>query len=1095
MPPDQEAYWEWVRSINKGADEALAEGIQLLNEHPQLGRLYLRLAKLCLEMEARETCQEALAQLQPPDSVSALYHEAAAILLLGEDNEDEVLKRWQGVAQDPALDPTVTRLIVDKAFEGEEEASISANEEETWFDAMERRWQQQLAADSSAAGAAFGLGYAAVLRDEWEAGEKLLNHVAQLCPGEPEAYRELGRIYIVNGRSEKFELAMQAGIRGASRKFQIDQELILRGNYGWWLMTRKEDLDEAEQVFREAIQQSRDLADRETEGFNYYRLADVFIRQHRYQEAFPLLDSAEVRYAEYVSRRYFHVLSMRSRVLRNVYRYSEAEAVLEKSIAGAEAKKNIGAEVQALLALANLRLEMGRYEAARTVGLDGLKVAQETQRTTSTIAARQLLGDIERQWGNYEDALQHLEEGRVLAEQGQDVRDIREFTSALGMIFLELRDAVSAKAQFDLLLDGIDPEEESQSLTEAYLGLARAYQQFQNPEESQRYYNLSIARLREDGSPQMQAEALMDKASLLTEIGAFDEADSLYQEAETILGEDQALAYKVAVGLGNLFLAQQQYAEALKHFENAIVIEQGLAQPAIHWYVLFGQAMAYWHLEEATSAESAFRESIKQIEALRENLHASNNRSSYVQDKVQVYEHFAAVLETDGRIEEALHITERARSRNLLDLLYTTQRAHKIDTTRITDRLIEAERQVRALERDIVRSEVSSSESGSIQALQQEYERTAAAYQRIQSQLQVEQPIYTFNPLQTADIQATLTEDEALIAYDLRHIGQGSSRRNASVAYVVLADSLLLYPIDTDPDELVDVVRLFRGLLEDRDGTPNNLWERAAQKLHRDLIDPVIQELPQSVEHLHLVPEGILHYVPFAALQDEQGQFLIEHYSLSITPSASILQLTRERNPGKWASMLLVGDPDSRLPGAREEVQAIASNTASKEHQVLVGSEATKEQVVQLTQQHDILHFATHGRFVARSPWRSHLELHGGDILSVEDIGRLDLNAYLVTLSACETALSGGRVADIPNGDEWIGFNQAFLAAGASTVMASLWPIDDRVSASFMQAFYQALETQDKARALAEVQRQFIQDPDKRHPFFWAPFSIIGDPL
>ena len=100
-----------------------------------------------------------------------------------------------------------------------------------------------------------------------------------------------------------------------------------------------------------------------------------------------------------------------------------------------------------------------------------------------------------------------------------------------------------------------------------------------------------------------------------------------------------------------------------------------------------------------------------------------------------------------------------------------------------------------------------------------------------------------------------------------------------------------------------------------------------------------------------------------------------------------------------------------------------------------------------------------------------------------------------MTLSACETALSAGLTADVPDGDEWVGLNQAFLAAGTPTVMASLWPIDDLVSGEFMIDFYATLGPEGKAHALAQVQRRFLQNPRTNHPFYWASFSIIGDPL
>ena len=237
----------------------------------------------------------------------------------------------------------------------------------------------------------------------------------------------------------------------------------------------------------------------------------------------------------------------------------------------------------------------------------------------------------------------------------------------------------------------------------------------------------------------------------------------------------------------------------------------------------------------------------------------------------------------------------------------------------------------------------------------------------------------------------------------------------------------------------------------------------------------------------------MLYYLPFAALQDADGRFLVERYTLSVTPSASILKLSRDRNPRRWNSMLLLGDPDGSLQGSRREVRAIVGS--AERRYALVGETATQQNVFENAGQFDILHFATHGGFVPQAPWRSYLQLHGDDVLSVEEIGRLNLNAYLVTLSACETGLSSGLLSEVPDAEEWVGLNQAFLAAGTPTVMASLWPIDDLVSSDFMIAFYQALEAQGKGKALAQVQRRFINNPRTQHPFYWAPFTIMGDPL
>ena len=487
------------------------------------------------------------------------------------------------------------------------------------------------------------------------------------------------------------------------------------------------------------------------------------------------------------------------------------------------------------------------------------------------------------------------------------------------------------------------------------------------------------------------------------------------------------------------------------------------------------------------------------IEALRENLNSSTNRSSFVQKKTRVYEYFAAFLEEQGRVAEALYYTERARSRGLVDLLFTTQQALEVDTGRVTDQVIEAERRVRALAQEI---EVGTDdEAGAAYSatrasqLRQEYRRADSLYQQLRINLSSDQSIYTFSPLRPDAMQATLLEDEVMVVYDLRSVDFGTGPEDVSVVYVMLSDTIIVQPLDVKSRTLTETIRFFRDQLRSVGEGPAQPWQAAARRLYRDLMTPVVAVLPPSTKHLHLVPEGLLHYLPFAALQDADGQYLIEQYTLSVTPSASILKLSRDRNPRRWQSMLLVGDPDGRLPGSRNEVEVVAAAGTAGQRRARIGSEATQANLEREAGTYDILHFATHGRFFPRAPWKSHLELHGEDVLSVEEIGLLSLNAYLVTLSACETALGGGLTADVPDGDEWVGLNQAFLAAGTPTVMASLWPIDDLVSGDFMINFYTTLGPEGKAHALAEVQRQFLQNPRTNHPFYWASFSIIGDPL
>ncbi len=1080
MPPSQRAYWEWVGALRQEADVSVSRGIALLERYPDLRRLYLRLAEVCVAQEAIAVCKEAFAGAQSPDSL-VLYRQAA-VALLNEAGEGTQAP-WQAIARSPLLDPTLARLLVDQASQPGHEA---------WLEVLDGTWRKVLAADSSAAGASFGIGYIAVRQQAWDKAEPLLLRTVDLRPHDPEAYRELGRLYFTTGRPEAFDQALTAGIRVAAAQYDLEQELILRGNLGWVLFQRSGDLVRAEEQFKQAIEQSRALADGETEGINLYRLALLRNEQQRYDEALGLLDVAHPRYDVYMPRRSPEVQVLRGQTLRGLFRFSEAEQDLMQALEAARERRNGGAEIQAAVALAQLRYRMGRYAAAREIGLLALQLAQKKSQADLEIASRIILGDVERHAGRFEAALQHYQEGLRLAEKTQSLTRRRELLDRLGKTSLNLQNTNEAQRYFDLLLELVRASGNAPDLALAYLGLGRTYYQYRNFEEALRYYDLGLAT--DAGSlSRRTSNLLIARAWALRHLERYDEAEASLYEAEAAV-ERPADKYQLLVALANVALGKGDPAQALRHIAAAQAIGDSWQWAATHWHLLHAKAIAHWKRSKLTAAERAFRESIALLETLRGGLDVSEDRAYFVQNREIVYANFSAFLEEQGRTEEALHYIERARSRSLVDLLYTVQRERDADSINPASRAIEMDRRIRALTDEIMAEALTSPEGavpGSAHTLRaatlrRELMRADSVYRLAAVDLAERSGLYTFNPLVTDGVQATLEQGEAMVVYDLRENEEGEG---ASVAYVVLADTVMVRPLSVDVRSLVESVRFFR----DEISRVGPRWKPTARRLHDQLLAPVLPLLPPSITHLHLVPEGVLHYLPFAALLDERGAFLAQHYTLSVTPSATILKLSRDRNPRRWRSMLLLADPEGRLPGSRREVLDIADRSPNRRIP-LVGEKATQANLEELAGGYDVLHLATHGRFVRQAPWMSYLEMYDGE-LRVDEIGRLELDAYLVTLSACETGLSGGLVSDMPSGEEWIGLHQAFLAAGAPTVMASLWPIDDRVSSAFMSGFYEALGSEGKAFALAQMQRRFIKNPRTNHPFFWAAFSIIGDPL
>jgi len=163
---------------------------------------------------------------------------------------------------------------------------------------------------------------------------------------------------------------------------------------------------------------------------------------------------------------------------------------------------------------------------------------------------------------------------------------------------------------------------------------------------------------------------------------------------------------------------------------------------------------------------------------------------------------------------------------------------------------------------------------------------------------------------------------------------------------------------------------------------------------------------------------------------------------------------------------------------------------------LLVGSRATESLFKRFADRYDVIHLATHGYFNKLNPLLSGVVLEpdaeNDGRLEVHEILELKLNAELVTLSACDTALGSGYFAEVPAGDDLVGLTRAFLFAGSPSVLASLWEVNDRSAVQLMHSFYSQLRNGDKAAALAKAQREMRARGLYRHPYYWGAFTLVG---
>jgi CHAT domain-containing protein len=325
------------------------------------------------------------------------------------------------------------------------------------------------------------------------------------------------------------------------------------------------------------------------------------------------------------------------------------------------------------------------------------------------------------------------------------------------------------------------------------------------------------------------------------------------------------------------------------------------------------------------------------------------------------------------------------------------------------------------------------------------------------------------------DIAGRLAPEETLVNYFLT----GDS------LYALVMNGTAVTGMKLPAVGLVDQIRAFRKAIESNDA--------AAGAKGRVLYDRLIRPLAGQIKgpRLTLCPHGALHYVPFAALLDGD-QYLIDRYSVRVMPSASALAYLKTDKPEKVGKVLALGDPDLGdarydLPNALAEAVQVAQ--MFPDSRALLRKEASKTAVKELGGSFSILHFASHAVFDPDTPLASGLFLAKGNEpdgrLTVRELYAMRLDAQLVTLSACQTGL--GKVL---SGDEVIGLTRGFFYAGARTIVASLWSVQDQATAELMVSFYRNLAHADQREALRLAQIQ----TRKTHPapVYWAAFEITG---
>jgi len=746
--------------------------------------------------------------------------------------------------------------------------------------------------------------------------------------------------------------------------------------------------------------------------------------------------------------------------------YTKAIEYGQQSLVIARETKNREGEGRALGNLGSAYQSLENYGKGIEYAQQQLVIAREIKDHKSEGGALANLGIAYINLDNYGKAIEYAQQSLAIARDLKDRQVEGMALDTLGSAYIYLGNYGKAieYAQQQLVIARETKNRKSEASALGNLGTA--YTWVGDSAKAIEYAQQQLAIARETKNRRSEASALGGLEAAYIFLGNSAKAIE-YAEQHLVIAREIKNRSSEGLALNNLGTAYTHlgnYAKAIEYIQQSLVIARETKNRSSEGVAFNNLGTAFLEAGNLTEAEKMLVNGIQVWESMRQMLGSNDaNKVSIFEEQDRTYRTLQRVRVAQNNPIAALEIAERGRARAFVELL--TERLSTGDANPI----------------------IASAPNGEqIRQIAKAQNATLVQYSIVYKDFQIEGKS---KPRESA-LYIWVIQPTGEITFrqvDLKPLWQ---KHNASVASLIVGNQEFL-------------------AVRSRSSFGSTQPQPDLPTLHQLLIEPIASLLPKDPNaHVIFIPQGSLFQVPFPALQDASGTYLIEKHTILTAPSIQVLDLTRQQRqklaqkPANSRSALVLGNPTmpsvsaypgepkqqlSPLPGAEAEARAIAPllNT-----QAITGAQGTKAQIVQKMPQASIIHLATHGLLDDVRGLGSAIALapSGSDdgLLTAFEIFDMKLQANLVVLSACNTGF--GRIT----GDGVIGLSRALISAGVPSVIVSLWAVPDAPTSELMQSFYQNLQNNpDKAQAL----RQAMLATMKTHPGprNWAAFTLIGE--
>ncbi len=744
------------------------------------------------------------------------------------------------------------------------------------------------------------------------------------------------------------------------------------------------------------------------------------------------------------------------------------------------------------------------------------------------------LGDYRQALGYFSDVLLASEKSNYRSRQYGVLND-------LGLLYMDQADYETATQQFTRSLKIGKEAGDPDAIMAATCNLGVTSERQGKYKTAGDFFNKCMVLAERESAPQYLIPAMEGLATVLGRQGLHKQALDEYDKAmhvATKLG-DKLRESELSWWKAGVYYDLRDYGKSLDLAREAERLAEEIQETNYSYLALTLVGKSYLALGKYDAAKDSLARAIEKAEQIRGQVGGQEEqRAFFFERKIEPYYLMVDLLARQNRTEDALEFAERARGRALLDLIggakldiaRSMSPAEREEERRLNDQLSDLNRK---LYREYQLADRTKDRG---RELKISLEKARVDYDSFIDRLYVTHPELRTDrgeaaPFTLKDVRTLLPSPNAAVV-EFEVLDQKvcvfmltlESRGNILVK---------TYSVPITRKDLTKRVEVLRGHL--MDGSLS--YDGESVKLFQLLFGNAAPALKEKGT-LILVPDDVLWEVPFQALKDSDGHYLIEKHAIFYAPSLTVLREMRQREsdrsakgvepqlagnggPSSQLSLLAFGDPtisaQSRKPSditlrneeflpmpiARVEVETLRRLYGATNTEVYVGARATEERAKAEMSRFRILHFATHGVLEETNPLYSYVALSRAATDSSEDgfleareIMGMNLNADLAVLSACATA--GGRIS---RGEGVIGMSWALFVAGCPRSIVSQWKVEANSTATLMIDFHRALLSMNKgsrhvygtAEALRQAALKMLRTPGLDLPVYWAGFIVIGD--